>query len=231
MEQGYLPGQEQFPEEPVEEKPLITGAVLARQMLICLLIMAGLGVAGSFSRPTRLAGLTRRFYYAIRADQASTFGYLGRQPVIGALLDWFKDVFRATLTPQAQVGNSAGTEWFVPPVPGKIQRGFGWYTERNSPSFYPGVDLASSMGRPVRASREGVVQAVTQEAGGTWRVVLAHQGGWRTVYGNCARVNVSVGERVKTGQELAVAGRSAAGVHWEIWKDGQPVDPAKYVGQ
>ena len=59
-------------------------------------------------------------------------------------------------------------------------------------------------------------------------VVIDHGNGWQSAYGELARATVSVGDAIKAGERLGIAGTGkAAGaeIHVEIRHDGDLVDP------
>jgi murein DD-endopeptidase MepM/ murein hydrolase activator NlpD len=117
----------------------------------------------------------------------------------------------------------------LPPV-----RGFA--TRRFTPPVFsqgaghPGLDIAAREGTPVLASADGLVVF----SDWTWLygnlVVLTHRSGFVSLYGHCQVLLVRPGERVRQGQPIALLGNSgistAPHLHFELWQDGSPVDPA-----
>jgi murein DD-endopeptidase MepM/ murein hydrolase activator NlpD len=92
-----------------------------------------------------------------------------------------------------------------------------------------GIDIAAPAGMPVLASAAGVVQYAGWYAGYGLVVVLAHKGGWQTVYGHLGQINVHLGRPV---EQAAVIGRvGSTGIstgphlHFEVRYRGRPVDP------
>ncbi len=114
------------------------------------------------------------------------------------------------------------------PAQGYITRGYG--PEEN----HYGLDIAAKVGTLVSASADGSViyTGWTEEDGNV--LILAHGGGFVTVYKHNQSVLRAVGAQVKRGEAIATVGntgRTSLGphLHFEIWKDGQQVDPAHYV--
>ena len=116
----------------------------------------------------------------------------------------------------------------VLPTEGYITRGF-----ELSQRHY-GIDIAGSLGSPVHASADGYVVFAGWTSDDGNKVILSHSGGFLTFYKHNQSLLTSVGSYVRRGEPIALLGNSgetSAGphVHFEVWKDGIPVDPANYV--
>jgi stage II sporulation protein Q len=102
-----------------------------------------------------------------------------------------------------------------------------------------GVDLAAKDGETfaVVASISGTVTRVEEDATLGNVIEIEHDKGIVTQYSSVKDVKVEVGDKVKQGQELAMAGQSLfneeAGthVHFEIRKDGVAVNPTSYFNK
>lgn len=92
-----------------------------------------------------------------------------------------------------------------------------------------GVDIAGNAGQPVRASADGVVvYSGAGLVGYGELVIIKHSDEWLSAYGHNRRRLVAEGESVKTGQQVAEMGRTGASrdmLHFEIRRNGRPVDP------
>ncbi len=98
-----------------------------------------------------------------------------------------------------------------------------------SPEYHHGVDIAAPAGMQVQAARDGqVVQAEFDPVLGNF-VVLAHEGGYQTVYGHLRRVLVVLNQVVRSGMiigEVGSTGRSTgAHLHFEVRRKGSSRDP------
>jgi murein DD-endopeptidase MepM/ murein hydrolase activator NlpD len=89
-------------------------------------------------------------------------------------------------------------------------------------------------GTAVRAAENGVVIYAgdgLREFGNT--VLIRHDDGLVTVYGHNSRLNVSRGDTVRRGQEIALSGTSGSAdtprLHFEVRKDSTPVDPTTFL--
>jgi murein DD-endopeptidase MepM/ murein hydrolase activator NlpD len=103
---------------------------------------------------------------------------------------------------------------------------------------HEGVDLAAVAGTPVKAACAGTVTAVYDDEFLGTTVVLSHTDGYTTQYSNLAEVpTVSVGDAVESGAVLGSVGATAilesgedAHLHFAVYQDGAPVDPAEFIG-
>jgi murein DD-endopeptidase MepM/ murein hydrolase activator NlpD len=66
-------------------------------------------------------------------------------------------------------------------------------------------------------------------------VVVDHGYGIRTLFGHSSKLFVNAGEKVKRGQKIAEVGSTGKStgphLHYEIRKNGQPVNPAAFFSQ
>jgi len=96
-----------------------------------------------------------------------------------------------------------------------------------------GIDIAGGLGDTVTVAADGVVVY----AGGNLRgygqlVIVKHNDIFLSAYGNNEKMLVKEGEKVRAGKPIARVGKTAANdvmLHFEIRRDGKPVDPMKYL--
>jgi len=98
--------------------------------------------------------------------------------------------------------------------------------------MHQGVDFAAPAGTPVVAAGDGVV-VEAQSLGGYGRWLrIRHAGGWDTAYAHLSAYAAGVrpGLAVRQGEVVGFVGATgeATGphLHYEVWKDGDRVDPA-----
>lgn len=111
----------------------------------------------------------------------------------------------------------------------------GYVTRGHDPSRrHYGLDIAGTVGSTVRAAADGYVvfSGWTSDDGNG--IIISHPGGYLTFYKHNQSVLVGVNASVKRGEPIALLGNSgetSAGphVHFEVWKDGVPIDPASVV--
>lgn len=96
-----------------------------------------------------------------------------------------------------------------------------------------GVDISGKLGESVMAAADGVVVY----AGGGLRgygklVILKHSNKFLSAYGHNRAIRVKEGQKVKGGQVVAEIGSSGTDremLHFEIRRDGKPVNPLLYL--
>ena len=63
-------------------------------------------------------------------------------------------------------------------------------------------------------------------------LILKHNETWLSAYGFNSKLLVTEGDRVQSGQIIAEMGSDSGGktlLHFEIRRNGQPVDPLRYL--
>ena len=102
------------------------------------------------------------------------------------------------------------------------------------------VDIRALQGSLVRAPADGVVYKVRDNGYGYSYLIIAHSGGYMTVYGHISEFKVEEGEKVFSGQVLGYSGgtpgtkgaglvTTGAHLHFEMMKGGKYVDPMFYL--
>ena len=80
---------------------------------------------------------------------------------------------------------------------------------------------------------DGTVTAVGESSSYGKYCIVAHQGGYTTLYAHCSRVTASSGTAVQRGQKIAEVGETgmATGphLHFELQRDGVYLNPIYYV--
>ena len=121
------------------------------------------------------------------------------------------------------------------PIEGRITSGFGnrEHPRSGEPQFHTGVDIASEPGRPVRATADGIVSFADWSGGSGNLVALEHGFGFSTYYAHNKMLNVKVGQKVKRGDIIGYIGSTGNStgphVHYEIWREGKPMNPSNYL--
>lgn len=137
-------------------------------------------------------------------------------------------------TTDAYQGPSQPDQWPLT-EPGYVTRGqAGNAIGSDTPSeSHPGVDIAVPIGSPVRAAGGGTVLQAGEEAEYGRFVLLEHPGGFQTLYGHLSRITVATGQLVAAGEVLGLTGNtgrsSGPHLHFELRREGEPVDPRTVI--
>lgn len=99
---------------------------------------------------------------------------------------------------------------------------------------HDGVDLAAPAGTPVKTAAPGKVLYAGEQRGYGLLVIVEHQGELMTLYAHNRDLRVKTGQQVRAGQVIATVGNSGRTsgphLHFEVRKNGMPVDPMIYLG-
>jgi murein DD-endopeptidase MepM/ murein hydrolase activator NlpD len=101
------------------------------------------------------------------------------------------------------------------------------------PKFHAGLDFAAPIGTPIYATADGVVTDAGYNAGGYGNRVIIDDGyGYETLYGHMHKIKARVGQKVKRGEVIGYVGSSGKSTgphcHYEVHRNGTPVDPVYY---
>ena len=124
------------------------------------------------------------------------------------------------------VATPDGEAW-IWPANGEVLSQFSPDDGRN------GIDIAGADGSPIRAAAKGkVVYAGTGLRGYGLLIIIKHDETFLTAYAHNRAVKINEGDAVESGQIIAEMGQSGTDsvrLHFEIRRDGQPVDPLEYL--
>lgn len=129
-------------------------------------------------------------------------------------------------------GQTADGATVVFPTSGRFTSGYGarWG------ATHEGIDIADPIGTPVLAVMDGeVISAGGANGFGQW-VRVRHDDGSISVYGHVHTINVSVGQRVTAGEQIATIGNEGRStgphLHFEMRPGGGgAVDPVTWFAQ
>lgn len=104
---------------------------------------------------------------------------------------------------------------------------------QSNDSLNKGIDIAGQLGQPVKSAANGtVVYAGRGLIGYGDMIIIKHDDTHLSAYAHNSRLLVKEGEQVKGGQQIAEMGSSGTDrvkLHFEIRRQGQPVDPLGYL--
>lgn len=96
-----------------------------------------------------------------------------------------------------------------------------------------GIDIAANNGTPVKAAASGqVVYAGNGLRGYGNLIIIKHNATYFSAYAHSRKLLVAEGHRVKRGQKIAEVGSTGTNrdkLHFEIRKNGDSVDPLRYL--
>lgn len=120
--------------------------------------------------------------------------------------------------------NSSNIDWMWP-TDGELLEGFSDKSK--------GVRITGVAGQPVLASAAGqVVYSGSGLRGYGKLLIIKHNNTYLSAYAHNSKILVQEGETVSRGQKIAEMGNSdtdSVKLHFEIRKNGKPVDPLKFL--
>ena len=143
-------------------------------------------------------------------------------------------VVAAPAAPSVQAGSAA---LLVPPATGE-ELSWIWPAQGQTVTLFDevknkGLDIAARAGDPVLAAADGrVVYAGAGLRGYGNLIIVKHNNTYLTAYAHNQALLVKEDQMVKQGQRIAEMGSSDADrvkLHFEIRRQGKPVDPLKYL--
>lgn len=101
------------------------------------------------------------------------------------------------------------------------------------PKFHAGLDFTAPIGTPIYAAADGTVKTANFNSGGYGNhVVINHGYGYETLYGHMVRIKARAGQTVKRGEVIGYVGNTGKSTgphcHYEVHRNGQPVNPIYY---
>ncbi len=127
-------------------------------------------------------------------------------------------------------GNSQLPVPFVmfPPVRGVITNSF------NPAEGHFGTDIVTADDEIVRASLDGTIIMADWTVETGYTVQIQHKDNYITVYRHLKKLLVKTGDKVDAGESIGMYGNTGEisfgpHLHFEIWHNGIPLDPEKYL--
>lgn len=131
----------------------------------------------------------------------------------------------STIVSPVETNRSVSWQW---PVKGKLIARFN-----KGKNNAKGIDIAGSQGKTVKAAASGkVVYSGNGLISYGNLVIIKHSRSYLSAYAHNKKLLVKEGEMVKAGQKIAELGKTGVDkpkLHFEIRKNGKPVDPLKYL--
>jgi murein DD-endopeptidase MepM/ murein hydrolase activator NlpD len=117
----------------------------------------------------------------------------------------------------------------------KISSKFGYrgHPIDNKYKFHSGIDFTAEYATTIHAAAEGKVIFAGTKGGYGKCVIIQHTMGFKTLYGHLTEYYTMKGKVVKKGDIIGFLGNTGkstgAHLHYEIFKNGQRIDPYKFL--
>lgn len=118
--------------------------------------------------------------------------------------------------------------YLLAPVNGEISAGF------DLTSNHRGVDIIAPKNTPIKACRDGVVFTSEFTSDNGHVIGIQHDNNLISFYKHNSQLLKDVGERVKAGEAIAIVGNTGTlttgpHLHFELWHEGEVVDPVGFL--
>lgn len=139
-----------------------------------------------------------------------------------------EEQFRLSALEENQVNKNLYDLHFFTPVNGIVTRSF------NPREGHFGIDLVAEPNEVVKAVLDGTVTMSTWTLETGYVIQIQHDYELLSVYKHNATLFKSVGQKVKAGDAIAIVGNSGElttgpHLHFELWHDRVPLNPAEYI--
>ncbi len=100
---------------------------------------------------------------------------------------------------------------------------------------HKGMDIVAPKGTAIYAGYKGEVIFSGRDSSGYGNyIIIDHKNGYKTLYAHCSELYAKVGDIVATGEHIAAVGTTGYStgnhLHFEVRKNGYPVNPARFIG-
>ncbi|WP_025741528.1 M23 family metallopeptidase [Aquimarina pacifica] len=117
----------------------------------------------------------------------------------------------------------------------RMASGYGWRSDpfTKARKFHYGMDFSAATGTPIYASGNGVVTRADANSTGYGRHIrIDHGFNYVSLYAHLSKYNVKKGQKVKRGDVIGFVGSTGRSVaphlHYEIFKDGERINPRNF---
>jgi murein DD-endopeptidase MepM/ murein hydrolase activator NlpD len=221
-----------------------------RHLLLTATLVAGVGVAGMSAagraqaapqpapamNPLVLSGTPASSSSATAAEVTNEESVVIPPSVdatgSGRVLSWAAPARKSRPVTATAITAAAITAAWVNPLPeASVTSCFGERWGR----LHAGVDIATAEGTRIRAAGAGVVVAAGPAEGYGNAVLIDHGDGFLTHYGHLSTVTVTVGQRVRTGEQIGTEGSTGHStgphLHFEVHQGSykNPIEPTQWL--
>lgn len=117
----------------------------------------------------------------------------------------------------------------------RMASGYGYriHPKYKVKKMHYGMDFSAPPGTEIFATGDGVVvKTIVSRRGFGKHVVIDHGYGYETLYAHMSKISVQRGQKVRRGDVIGEVGNTGTSsgphLHYEVHKDGKPIDPANF---
>lgn len=117
----------------------------------------------------------------------------------------------------------------------RMASGYGYriHPKYKVKKMHYGMDFSAPPGTEIFATGDGVVvKTIVSRRGFGKHVVIDHGYGYETLYAHMSKISVHRGQKVRRGDVIGEVGNTGTSsgphLHYEVHKDGKPIDPANF---
>jgi len=182
-----------------------------------------------------------------KSNKNRSIKYLLALPLLSVLLFAFTNrstvnnisAFVPDIAPDRDVFSNIEVDYTIPngnPLPnenmGKISSKYGLMIDpfTKKKRNHTGIDMIADIGTPIYATGSGEVKKASKSEKG-WGIYISivHNQHYQTNYSHLSKLNVSEGDKVNKGDIIGYTGNTGKStgphLHYEIIKDGKPINP------
>jgi murein DD-endopeptidase MepM/ murein hydrolase activator NlpD len=139
-----------------------------------------------------------------------------------------EDRYNISRKPVSSGRNILENYTFFPPLKGVVTDDF------NPSNEHYGVDIVSGEDEPILCTLDGTVIFSSWTSSSGHVIAVQHAGDLFSIYKHNSVLLKSQGDRVQAGEAIAIVGNSGEEttgphLHFELWFNGSPMDPTKYM--
>jgi len=117
---------------------------------------------------------------------------------------------------------------FEPPISGVVTSTFDIEEQ------HFGVDIVAPKNTAIKSAANGKVLYSSWNSDDGYSMIITHSSGYISIYKHAEKLLKQVNDQIKSGEAIALIGNSGENtlgyhLHFELWKDGLPVNPDSYI--
>lgn len=110
----------------------------------------------------------------------------------------------------------------------------GVISQPYSPAGHPFIDITAPEGSVVKSTLDGTVISAYWDNDSGYTIHIQHEGDIISIYKHNEKLLKKTGDKVSAGSPIALVGNTGdlstgTHLHFELWHQGEAVDPAKYI--